>query len=419
MFFNTSFPAKALAYAILVSVFVAIISLALIKYAEINIFESTERAEQERLSRNLHSGINIVLNSIQNIEPRVIDLFDNKTDSIMITKYKWGGFDIGIVKSITNSLILKDSIQKAFLIGVEKTPISDFALVCPKINSYLSLANNTLIVGNCVIPKAGIKGVTVSPWIYTRSKCIYGQEFKESNSLPAIDKKIVEGILHLYTHKAVKNSTLPQLINNSFLSEPLFIEGDSLYLDHIKIVGKVIIKSPNSITVGRNCELTDVILIAPKIHFKAGFQGQLQAFAMEQLITENDTRFYYPSILGVIESPHKKERIKILHLGKQSLLEGWVMSSFDNVNTTKTYISIQEGAVVHGCVWSDIGSSLELKGSVYGNVLAHSFYYSNGITTLDNTIVNGTIDISQLSNHYKNPPFLIGDKKYSLLNWLY
>lgn len=272
-------PARALAYAIIVSVFVAILSLALIQFSELSRFLRTEQMEQDRLLRNLSSGVNIVMGNSQDIEPKTIDLFDNQKDSIHIAKHKWGFFNIGLVSAFVNNQVIQDTIQKIFLMGAEKSKILDFALYFPFSNYSLTVSGNTLIVGDVALPKEGIKSGSIAGVSYTRSKSFYGQQFLPNTPLPSVNKDFLSSILNLYNTPSPISKSIPKSITRSFAETTLFIKGDSLSLDNCIIMGNIIVKSKKAITIGANCQITDAILIAPKIYFKSRFQGSLQAFA--------------------------------------------------------------------------------------------------------------------------------------------
>lgn len=411
--------AKALVYAIVVSVFVAIISIALIKLAEINRFITLEQAEQERLTRNLHSGINIVLNSTQDVKPQYIDLFNKKKDSIIISKSKWGFFNVGLVSAFINNMVLKDTIQKIFLIGAKKSKILDFALYTPFSNTSLTISGKTLIKGNVILPKEGIKSENIEGQTYTNSKLFYGQQFLPNASPPTINKGFLSSIIDNYNVSSPKCKTISKSINNSFIEKTLYVEGDSLLLDSCIISGNIVIKGKKSVTIGTNCQITDAIIIAPVIYFKSGFQGSLQAFAFERLIAESNTNFYYPSILALIENNTSLTKPKFIKFNKHSLLEGLLLFTSETFNPQKTYISIEEDALIRGQVFIDRFGSLELKGSVHGNITTPSFYRSMTSSLYDNVIVGGTIDHSLLSPSYSSSLFLNGDKEMVILKWVY
>jgi hypothetical protein len=411
-------PARALAYAIVVSIFILILSLVLIQSSELSRLIQMEQTTQEQLIRNLNSGVSIVLESNQDIRPKTFDLFGEQKDSVSIAKSKWGFFNIGLVNAFINNQIVHDTIQKTFLIGSEKSKLLDFALNITWTNAPLTISGNTLIVGNVAVPQGGIKSASVGGVNYTREKLFYGQQYL-SNTAPSVNKTIFSHIANLYNTPSPKSKSIPKSVTRSFAEKTLFIEGDSLFLDNCVITGNIVIKSPKSITVGANCQITDAILIAPSIYFKSGFKGSLQAFAFEQLITESNTSFYYPSVLTLLGYKSLSFKPRLMLLGSHSLLEGLLLFTSETITAQKNYISIDEDAIVHGQVFIDRLGSLELKGKVYGNVTSSAFYRSFAGSLFENVFINGAIDCTKLSPHYISPTFLDGNKKSNLAKWLY
>jgi hypothetical protein len=408
-------PARALAFAIMVSVFVSIISLALIQYSELSHILRAEQTEQDRILRNLSSGMDLVLGSDKDMAENIIDLFDNKKDSIAVSRLKWGFFNIGYVKAFVHNLILQDSIQRHFLIGVKKNKIDNLALNFPFSHSVITLCGNTSIIGDVALPKEGMKSGSIGGFNYSRSQFFSGKHYLPNATPPIVNRVFLNHIFNLYTTPTAITKSIPKLLNRSFSEKTLFIEGDSLMLDNCKISGNIVIRSKRSIIIGTNCQITDAILIAPKIHFLSGFRGSLQAIAFEQIITESQTSFYYPSVLALLENKFQNTKPLFIRLNSNTLLEGLLLFSSESFSPIKTYISIGDKAIVHGQVFIDRFGSLELKGKVYGSVTTSSFYRSIGGSLYDNVIVDGTIDISHLSPYYLNPIFLQDDRKYGLM----
>ncbi|MEO1437949.1 MAG: hypothetical protein AAFV80_20575 [Bacteroidota bacterium] len=87
--------------------------------------------------------------------------------------------------------------------------------------------------------------------------------------------------------------------------------------DNVNWKGKILVIAQNSIVVEANAHLEQVILIAPSIQFKKGFQGSIQAYASDQLIVEEEVQLHYPSILGFIDkNPEEKGQFSIFRKGK-------------------------------------------------------------------------------------------------------
>ena len=84
---------------------------------------------KHRLITNMESGMALVLS--ENFEPDDewinLDLFGDETDSVMVRKFEWGLFDIGLCKSHVKKLESK----RAVLIGSTPKLITPFALQRP------------------------------------------------------------------------------------------------------------------------------------------------------------------------------------------------------------------------------------------------------------------------------------------------
>ena len=65
-----------------------------------------------------------------------------------------------------------------------------------------------------------------------------------------------------------------------------------------------------------------------------------------------------------------------------------------------------------------VNGTIDLKGSIHGNVTTKSFTLRTAASIYDNHLLNATIDATKLSTYYLNPLFFKGTKPNKIVKWL-
>jgi hypothetical protein len=158
--------------------------------------------------------------------------------------------------------------------------------------------------------------------------------------------------------------------------------------------------------------LRDVIISAPKITFKAGFSGKLQAYAGDTLLLEEGVELQYPSVAGVISS------------GGQSLLKCMPVAHvkgmlflFSDAPEDHSLLKIEEKASVTGEVWSN--AYVEHQGEIRGTLSCRKFYLRTPATIYENYLFNGQLDRTALPDYFAGSALINEKEKKKVVKWLY
>lgn len=273
------FPAKALVYAIVVSLLIALVSSLLVSLSYLQRLQQIDQFAQERQWRNLQSGLALLQGmDVRNEGAQTIDLYGDELDQVMIGQYDWGMYTAAYVRSLRLSQTGVDTLDRALLLGIPATTISAEALYLADLNKPLGLAGNTEIRGTAYLPKAGVKRATVGGQGYLGTRLIYGQKKTSKVQLPALQKEKIQQLL-AQAQLANAPSDLPAIKAQSFVDPTLIYQASSWWLDQYQLQGNLLLYAEDTIYVSANNRLEDLILLAPTIIIEAGFQGSLQAFA--------------------------------------------------------------------------------------------------------------------------------------------
>lgn len=285
----------------------------------------------------------------------------------------------------------------------------------------LVLVGNSRIEGEAFLSEKKVKPGSISGHYYNGEKLVYGK-IKDSNSkLPGLEIEWRAYVKKMQDFIPDKDELLIDLdnLNNSFFKERRIIyQNEKIYLDK-NIKGNVIIKSESAIEISRKAQLNQVLLIAPKIIIKGGFEGSLHIIAEEIKIDEN-VKLLYPSSLIVMTRPgveiKNSDIIPEIEIGANSLFQGNLIflksSENEKINTN---VLIGDKVLVEGNIYCE--GYIELKGKVIGSLFTKYFVANEGGSKYINHIYNGKILTTGITPEYCGILFKGIKKKVAL--WLF
>jgi len=397
--------AGALYYALFISfVVVALISM-LILYTYIHNSYIDRQVIQEQVLANVKSGINLVCKNPELVAYNAteeISLFGNDYDLVQLNKKHWGVYDLIFAKSQRRSY----KAEKIALLGDHLGKKEDIALYLSDKRKYLSISGNTLLKGSCYLPKLGIKRAYIEGQGYQNDKLVYGTIQQSNSELPALNPEKIKYLEELINKNISKQDSVIQLdasiarskLFNSFNSKPLIIYSDQVArLSQLNAEGNIILKFDNEISIGADCDLKDVIIIAPTVFFEDGFSGQVQVIASESIQVGNSCKFEYPSFLGLLKS---KDEVKgSITFGKSSILAGGMLLYVITTNEkTSLKLNIEELAKIYGTVYCN--GFVQLKGSILGSLYCEGFTLKTTASLYENHLLNATVDYSKLPSDF-------------------
>ncbi|MBI1227724.1 MAG: hypothetical protein GC192_20995 [Bacteroidetes bacterium] len=394
-------PARALFYAVVVSLLIALVCSLLIGLAYLQRLQQDELTEQQKLIRNLKSGIALLMGSHEaDIPFHKLDLFGNHEDSIAISKSQWGLFSVVSVISFGRNVSGGDTLRRTLLVGEDAHSNPYPALYLVVQNQPLVLAGNTMIRGTAFVPAAGIKTAIIGGKPYTGASLIYGERKLSTPYLPPLNERKLQSLFSFFSKAPTGFRVSGDSIRQSFIEPTLYLVGTTIDLSNKTLLGNIIVQASNEIIVPKSAKLEDVLLFAPKISFEKGFEGTLQAYATQALEVKAQCRMGYPSVLGLI-CPEQAEPKLHLTIDSSCVVEGCIFAYPLKYFKDPINVTIGEKTLVKGWVWAK--GEVDLRGSVYGSVLCNMFILATSSYVMKNTLVDAIIDRSRMPDAYVSP----------------
>ena len=403
--------ARALFYALVVSLLIALVSGSLISLAHLQRQQQADQFGRERQIRNLNSGIALAMGGLHNQKTtQKIDLYEKESDWLELRRSNWGFFDVAWARIPSSS-----STYKACILGNRENPSLRPALyLCDQV-APLTLAGRTLIKGEAKLPSNGVKAGYINGENFIGGRLIEGKQSKSGPYLPEFDEKRVEQLNHYYQLSIKENKELPAKIEHSFTDSTLIMTAPAFYLNQLDWRGNMIIIARDSIIVSANCILEDLLLFAPKIVFEDRFEGRVQAFASRQLDVGSACQFSYPTVLAILKTDKDLNRPK-LQIKQDSQVEGLIFAYQKTNSRQPIQVKVEENTLIKGQLF--INGQLELKGTVHGNVSCKTFLLETSSSLYSNYLYNTNINRDLLSKHYVSS-FLFSDHQESeVVRWV-
>lgn len=337
-------------------------------------------------------------------------------------KSYWGVFEKYTVVSTFN----KNKIIKTALAG--SIDINRPALYLQDMERPMIIAGKSKITGDVYLPKQGIRPGNIAGQSYYNKRLVYGREKQSNTELPKLNKGLQNHLNQMVStanfNTAGRSISVAsgEVIKNSFKNATITILGDVVNLSDISLTGNIIVLATQHIKINASTNLTDVILVAPKITVANNFKGQFQAIASEEITIGKSCVLAYPSAVIVNEEKNKsknnsQEKKSNITIARNTSVKGVVMYLGESSEQLfYPQIHISEKATIIGEVYCT--QNLELKGDVLGSVSTRSFMALENGSIYQNHLFNGVIDSSKLPLEYSGIVYEYGKEK-TIVQWLY
>lgn len=407
--------AAALYIVVIVSLLIAVISASLLTIAFFYRLEVQKKIRMDKLMTNLESGTAILLSEgfKKYDEEQALDLYGDQKDSLVLSKVRWGVFDLQLVKAFE----LKDTLKRAFLSGGVFTDQS--AIYLADEDRPLSVSGNTQITGDGELPKAGLKQAYVDGRPYEGKELIKGSIKESGRELPLLNTELLDKITTYLKPTEGMSFEVKDSIIISFFSKPMVykLRSDQQDINNVKIHGKIILLSDTTINIGSNADLEDVQIYAPAILVESGFKGSCQLFARDSIIVGKECNFLYPSFAGVFKPDSSKIQAKI-SLDSASHFSGILLGYEENRSDLQTLVSLGKNTLVNGEVYAGY-IKIERTVNVQGKVYANRFVMQTPTTLYENYLIDITLNRKLLSKYYLSSPIFKREKwDQKVLKWL-
>ena len=373
---------STLLYTVLVAFIIFIILLSFIQISYISTKFLDREILKDKLEANIKSCLEVLLQRKELLFQDEINLYRDNSGKVFIKTEFHGAYQIINL----SASISKINLEKKYLVGTANEP-DNFAIILPERNNELTLSGNTIIKGNCILPKLGVKQGMVNGVSFVGDRLIDGNISKSSNSIPNYNKRLLnlkeeylkDDSIILYSEIEGEQEIIRRFIDK----KQIIYSTDLISISNKLIAGNVVVISEKGIMVNEQTKLKDIILIAPFINIGKNLQGNFQAFARDSVIIKEDVRLDYPSFIGVFPVSNQT-KTKIV-LNQNAVVAGTVLG------LNQTQLTIEDNAKIFGAAY--IQGITELKGKVLGSILTERFSLKTGLNEHRDVIQNGEINI--------------------------
>lgn len=408
----------AMYYALMMAIIIGIMSASLMLYNYLNNKQLIILQKQKQVVDNVLSAINLYTvngTDLKTGESKVINLFDDEQQQVQVSKKMWGGFEKLTATANYNSF----TFSKTALIGHYLSNMGNKALYLADLNKPLSLCGKTEIVGDAELPASGVQRAYIEGQSFVGTKLVNGIITNSSKSLPEINTHLIdENLKYLQGQYSAEDSVVSidilekDTIVQPFNEKTMVINAPQINLLKGIIKGNIRVVASDIIFVGRDAQLKDVILYAPTIIIEHGFDGALQAFASDSMVIENDVMLKYPSFLALATNDQAGHLI----INQNSEIAGAVIAVQQQNSKNNNYISIERGVELTGQLYTN--GAVDLKGSVYGNVICKKFMLKTPSSVYENHLLNAVIDITKLPETFAGIDLWLNDQNRKMVKWL-
>lgn len=322
-----------------------------------------------------------IINS--NVETYINKEFDFCTCEV--TELSWG-----VLTLLKQKVFFKkDTLFKNVISGAKTHKMP--AVYKANRGTTLKLSGTTEISGNMFVPNGKLERVNILGNQFENNPKVKGEILESEHNLPetintsfSLPSKIEEINFDLLK----QNKT----VFNSFFNDTKVVylnKNDKL--DNLFIKGRIVLISNSPIELFASSKLEDVIVVAPKVTIKKGFNGSVQVFATENILVEKEVFLSYPSCL-ILNS-------NSVALG--SIIINDQCDIFGNIilnSKLEGEIYIKKNTTVNGIVYCK--GALDIEGTVLGSVYTNTFKLSNNYSKHKNVLLNTKIIADKLGDKH-------------------
>jgi hypothetical protein len=412
--------ASSLIYAIIIALILAILTASILLSQYLKILETENDILESKIRVNAISAINYFLVSENYALPsdRSISLYGDTDDSVSIHIEKWGILDLLTATASAHG----KTYSKTALVGDILDKKNDPALYLADNNTPLALCGKTVIKGNCILPKSGVKRAYIEGQNFIGTQLIDGKVTASNSSLPPIDKSLLDYLVSLFNYlpSASDSFVAWPTVTNYYWSfshtKQIIYSNDRINIGTGDLEGKIIVVSKTRVEIRSQSTLKDLIIVAPMIQIDDGFSGDIQAFATDSICVGKNVNLKYPSVVSTITGSDKKKH-PIINIDDGTSISGLILidAGFDPL-TKKPNLNINKGAQITGMIYCN--GIVNMNGSVIGSIYCNTFILKTASAIYENNLLNSTIDISQVPDGFSMRNFLNTKPNRNVIKWL-
>ncbi len=417
---------SSMIFAIFTILIVSIICLTIIQY--IGTFQSLYQNSIKiaRTHQDLLSALNYTLGHEYGKEsvfelPPFINL---NGDTVHLEKTNWGLLTILNLRKQS----IDEKLELLCILGYKPISKEGMCLYLSGQKSNLKVCGKTRLIGDLFVPGKEINIGYIGNRRFESDKIYSGEIHGSSNILPPLPsevrtltyRKMVKEVFRrpsILDFDDFKNLT-GYVKSRSFSDSTLkYSSANPILLSNCSLNGNIIICSNISIEIDSTATVEDIILFAPRIKVRSGFQGQIQMFASDSIIIDSNSILNYPSVVALISE--EKSFPPHIVIDKKVIIDGLVLSNYPKPNKLQNiqYLRIGENSEINGQVYFD--GYVEHNGTVNGQLYCHLFLLNTQSSFYINCLLDASIDYYSLPTHFAFPLKMGNISKPTVLKWLH
>ncbi len=341
------------------------------------------------------------------IDTGIVSYYHPTGDTSRILVRNWGSYKVISVETRNKSQLIQKSVFTGFLPDANSP-----ALFLVDQNNSLKINGKITFEGNVFLPERGME----NGYIFNEKQEITGNytQKKSSSFLPKINEKTLfdlDQIRHADKFNEITKDTLVSFFSKTHLYSSI----NPIYITN-RLEGNIVVHSFDSIVVSEKATLDGVILVAPIVHIEKGFKGNVQVFANNRIICEENTHLLYPSSLVLHYTENTIDWGKIV-VKKGSKILGGILLYRDEILDNRIELIVEESSICAGLIYNQ--GTTELKGYSFGSLYTTNFRLNTGGGQHTNHLRNTLLSRRQLPTKFAVPDWLesVSSNKSELIKW--
>lgn len=415
----------ALYYAVTISIIISTILLATMLLAYYSSYHINQDVLKQKLLLNAYSGIQLATDNNNPDHGTVIDLYGKGNDSVFILSKNWGLYKIIISKAFHN----KNEITKVALVGKASNNKNNALYLTDK-NEPLVITGETKIIGDCFLPKSGIKRGYIEGKNYSGEKLTEGKVYESQITLPSANDSYLKELKKQFSIIPGKQDSVIY-IEDAFVSEKIeqsFSKNRVVMLPQSMInittnsviKGNIIVLSKYPVNISATAIIEDVVFYAPTINVEANFAGSVQLFATDSIIIGKNCALSFPTSVALINSSNKSVDNPYLKISDGTIIKGNIFVEKDAATTSDNKMPslvIEKNTTING--WVYVNGKVQHSGNIYGHLFCDGFLLKTSSSVYDNHLVDAEINCKKLSQRFVYSYLISNDFKTEIVKWLH
>ncbi len=344
-----------------------------------------------------------------------------KADSFQVESFPWGLYGCLQIRSQYGEAI----VDRQALWGAKPSGILQASLFVKDQNRSIRLVGKTRLQGLCYLPTGRASSGQINNRRFEGKNLVQGQVANSRYKSPNLsyDNFVeVRKLLNSLPEDSLSAISWGKLTQDSILGPwreetNLLRFHDAIRLQDNYLSGRSILISEQAISIGRECKINEVLLIAPSIIVEAGFEGSLQLFARDSVIIEPEVYLKYPS--AIVVAGRDQNNPGKLVVRENAKVEGTLINDpafGERAFIQNNFTLFEKGSEIWG--HAIIKGILDHYGMVRGTLIAERFRVKTRSGTYVNHLLDAEISQIDFSDDYVAGLYVEDPEQYQIIKWL-